>query len=198
MKVKFGNIKWLVKKSVIIALGVIAIIAVYSSSSLISDANKAKTTEPLQQLTVEPSISPQPTEKALKIASFLIVRGSENAKRESKKEYDNESMTDSELIKLVALRYDSDPAKMAEKEALVQKIMAQEGQPVYNYTYESDQTNTDTSEIESSIKKQQNALEDLERQQQELENEQRNRETWERICSRRGEQYNSLVGAGCR
>ena len=187
---KLENIKWLVKKQAILALGVIAIIAIYTSSALISDANIAKTTEPIQQLIAEPSASPQPTEKALKIASFLVVRGSENAKKESKKEYGNESMTDSELIKLVALRYDSDPAKMAEKEALVQKIMAQEGQPVYNYTYESNSPVIDTGKLGSSVKKQQEAIEELERQQEEAARKQRDLESdLQRQCRNSGGSY---------
>ncbi|MBI4037791.1 hypothetical protein HY382_01965 [Candidatus Curtissbacteria bacterium] len=193
---KHENTNWLVKKQVILALGVIAIIAIYISSSLISDANIAKTAEPIQQLTVEPSVSPQPTEKALKIASFLVVRGSENAKKESKKEYGNESMTDSELIKLVALRYDSDPAKMAEKEALVQKIMAEEGQPDYNYTYEPNSPVIDTGKLGSSVKKQQDAIEELERQQDKFEEEQRSLESdLRRQCRDNG---GIPVGSMCR
>ncbi|MDO8269696.1 MAG: hypothetical protein Q7T54_03435 [Candidatus Levybacteria bacterium] len=123
-----------------------------------------------------------PSEKALKVAAFLVVRGTENRKKEYKKERGNENMSDSELIKIVALGYDSDPAKMAEKEALVQKIMAQEGQPVYYDTGYDESTlnniknNQDqlSREQESEMREQQGELEKLKRQQEELEYKQRN------------------------
>ena len=88
---------------------------------------------------VSPTISPTPfpSDKALKIASFAAVRMTASTEKNTKKKLGDENMSKTEMIRLYALMLDSDPFIMAEKEALMQKIMAQEGQPVYQYEEES-------------------------------------------------------------
>jgi len=124
----------------------------------------------------------QPTQKALAIAAFLVVRLDQNTKIEAKNERGNEKMTDSELIKAVALEYDFDPARMAEKEALMNKIMISENQPVNNNTYETYQSSgpsVDTSQIENKLRSQQSAIDEQQRKMDQLESDAR----WECISN---------------
>jgi len=149
--------------------------------------------------TVEITLTPiQPSEKALKIASFGVARMTDTQKVEFKDKYGTEKMTDTELIKAWSLKMDEDPILMAQNEAIMEKHMAKEGQAVYYNTYETTSSSIDTSGIENNIRQQQSDIEEQQRKMDELEREQQNREFWEGVCSNRGEQFNSLVGAGCR
>lgn len=79
-----------------------------------------------------PNPKNKPSEKALKIASFFVVRSSESYKKEKKIEYGVENESDTKLIETVALKWDLDNVLLTEKEALMEKTMAQESKPVVN------------------------------------------------------------------
>lgn len=169
-----------------ILLLVILLLTVVGITSMSPSSKKPKVLS--ERAAITPSVTPTlllPSGKALKIAAFLVVRGTENDKKAYKKERGDEHMSDSELIKIVAQGYDSDPAKLAEKEALVQRIMAQEGQPdYYNTGYDESTLN--------NMKNKQNELED---KQHLLEREQDDRKPRMGICGN-GLEYDSVYG--CR
>lgn len=81
-----------------------------------------------------PSLTPEiePSDRALKIASFAMVRVSESKKKELKQRYSVESMSDTDFIRFWALKMDEDTALLAKNEALMEKTIARENQPVVN------------------------------------------------------------------
>jgi len=83
---------------------------------------------------VSPSPTPEiePSERALKIASFAMVRVSESKKKELKQRYSVVSMSDTDFIRFWALEMDKDSALLAKNEALMEKTIARENQPVVN------------------------------------------------------------------
>lgn len=74
----------------------------------------------------------KPSERALKIASFAMVRVSESKKKELKQRYSVESMSDTDFIRFWALEMDKDSALLAKNEALMEKTIASESQPIVN------------------------------------------------------------------
>lgn len=81
-----------------------------------------------------PSPTPEigPSEKALKIASFAMVRVSESKKKELKQRYSVKNMSDTDFIRFWALEMDKDSALLAKNEALMEKTIARESQPIVN------------------------------------------------------------------
>ena len=143
---------------------VVLLIAVFAITSGIFKSGKYNNQAPNQYSTTasiipSPSFSPQPSEKALKIASFMVVRATEKEKAEAKQKRGDEKMPDTELIRRIAFSYDSDPALMAKAEAGMQQIIARENRPTYN-----EQSNVDASKIE-------NKLNEIEQQQRQIEND---------------------------
>lgn len=63
----------------------------------------------------------QPSEKALKIASYLLLRANISQKLEIKKKYGNIDTPDTEIIRVWAYGMDNDSALMAQYEAIVQR-----------------------------------------------------------------------------
>lgn len=86
---------------------------------------------------LSPTTVPEPSDKALKLASFIWVRMSEVEINEAKKSYGNENMSDIDLIQNLALKIDQNPTAMSMTEAAIQKMSTEESRPVYNNTYET-------------------------------------------------------------
>ncbi|OGV94727.1 hypothetical protein A3A66_01820 [Microgenomates group bacterium RIFCSPLOWO2_01_FULL_46_13] len=83
----------------------------------------------------------QPSEKALKLVSYVWVRTDEEKQEELRNEYkkvynipEGVEVKDSDVIRAWAFRIDN-PTDLAHWEALVQKTMAEEGQSVTNNTF---------------------------------------------------------------
>ena len=107
---------------------------------------------------------PQPSEKALKLSSFIVVNYNETEVKGLKKKFGYEDKTNLEFIKLWALDLDRDPALLALTEAFVQKATAQINKPVNNYYDQTTKVNTQNIE---------NSLEDIKVQQKSLQNDMR-------------------------
>ena len=120
---------------------------------------------------VSPSPSPQPSGRALKVAGYSYTVISDETKRSLKQK----SQTDDDFVAIrkFALWLDNNPEQLAYFEALVSQDLAEKSKPVYNYTYETQQPSIDTSNLESALKKQQDALDDLKNKQEDLESDMR-------------------------
>ncbi len=99
-------------------------------------------TSKISQYTPRPTPTPtikeiKPSEKALKIASFAVVRLPDKEKKEFKTRYGSDSMSDTELIRVWALKMDNDLALMAQNEAATQKYIEEHPQQ-QGYSYYTD------------------------------------------------------------
>ncbi len=135
----------------------------------VANANSQKA-QVLSENEVIPTVAPtpQPSEKALKIASFAVLRMTEAQKTEFKKKYGDENMSDAEFIKSWSLKMDEDPTLMAQNEAIMEKHIASENQPVYYNTYETSEPSIDTNQINNNLQQQQlnNKIQQQQQQQQ--------------------------------
>jgi hypothetical protein len=100
---------------------------------------------------VSPTPASQPSEKALRIASYAWIRLSDAQKKDFRQKYGGKAyslsqgkiidITDTDVIREWAFAMDKDPALMAQNEAVMQKSMQQQGVQ-YNYISEPAQTYT--------------------------------------------------------
>ncbi len=83
--------------------------------------------------------SVQPTERALKVASFVIVRLDDKQKAEFKQKHGAGGFPDNDFIRKWAIDMDSDPVLLSKNEALIAKYLVQENRPIIEdnstYTY---------------------------------------------------------------
>src|SRR3990167_2511355 len=93
----------------------------------------------IAELSISPTPSPVPSptpivysgpsEKALRIAAGLVVRMPEDILKDAKKRYGDENMTNTQVINKMALAMDKDSAKMAQNEALLNKLISIDSRP---------------------------------------------------------------------
>lgn len=122
------------KTNIVLIVAVLVLLVVVGAQTL----NQNKKIQEVKEINVTKDvIAPSPTatepsDRALKVAAFFVVRSNETEKNEVKKKAGNENMTDSGLIRYMASILDQDPAKLAQAEADMEKVATQEKQPVYN------------------------------------------------------------------
>lgn len=82
------------------------------------------------QTTTKPTSKSEPvntdsviSDRAYKASAVIITNSSKTSKIETKKSYGNENMSDTELIRMIAKKFDNDPALLAQAEALIEKNM---------------------------------------------------------------------------
>ena len=115
---------------VLIAIGILATLVL---NPKILSINKSQiTVDP----TTPPTVQSKPSERALKVAASVFVRTEKTALKKIKQTYGDENMSNTELIKLFAIKMDENPALLAQNEAEMQRIMAKEGQSVQTNYYE--------------------------------------------------------------
>lgn len=118
--------------SKIIALAIASIVGFYNSLFLVPQASNISPI-PIATVSASPAPKPSPTalitqikapnpsEKALRIASYAIVRMSDANKQGIKKKYGNENMSDTDIIRAWAFAMDKDSALMARNEAVMEQ-----------------------------------------------------------------------------
>ncbi|KKR83656.1 MAG: hypothetical protein UU73_C0005G0015 [Candidatus Daviesbacteria bacterium GW2011_GWA1_41_61] len=168
---------------VLVIIGVVVLTGIYLGGYSESSEDMSSGVVPTKSEVNESIVSPdtnvptdnqnQPSGKALKIVAFGVARTSKDVLIEAKKRLGNVDMTNVEFIRLMAFKLDADPALMADQEARVQKIMAQEGQPIQNSYYEQ-QTGTTTDTFE--------------------QDRQRRRSEEQQECQKEMTEYNSCIG----
>jgi len=130
----------------------------------------------------------EPSQKGLKIASFFIARASQNEINNLKKSHGNTEMSDSQLIRKIAIVLDSDSAKMAKFNALMDKVLAEENKPVYYYS-EGDSYSYETASSDNDeYRKIQNQLDEQERHLRNMESAARTK------CIMNGGVYSPAAG----
>ena len=173
---KILRINWL--PIVVVVLVVILTLYIMYKPTSYKSSEVSNQENSLQLLTTSsPSPIINPSDKALKIASFLVLRATEKEKSEAKQKRGNENMSDTELIKQVAFTYDSDPALMAYAQAGMEQIMARESRSII-------ENNTDTSALE-------NQIQELESQQNQLQTEKEKLEKYKRDF-----EFNCIMSGG--
>lgn len=176
IKMKFTNhLKVRAKYLLSLLIVTIFLLGILTSSyipTLISNLYTPKINYQIAQVKVSPSPSPSPSpsapsstptpkkvsnntnknnsERAYKVAAYFVTHLDESNKVKIKQTYGNENMSDTELIRTIATRLDSDPALLAQSEAEVQKLLLQNTQQ--NVQYSSPDVN-DNSECQLKLAK---------------------------------------------
>ncbi|MGH7202835.1 MAG: hypothetical protein ACREHC_00130, partial [Candidatus Levyibacteriota bacterium] len=110
----------------------------------------------MSQNIVLPSITPvptvvQPSEKALKIASILVLASNTDDRVQAKKTAGDESMTDKELVNFIAINLDSDPEMMNKALSELENISSQtDSTNQYSYQDNDNYSFTDTTTVRSN------------------------------------------------
>ncbi len=85
--------------------------------------------------TTSVTVSPtpiQPSERALKIAAFATIRMSDDELLQFKEKSGDKNMSTKEFVRTFALKMDSDVVMMAQSEAVMERIIAEEKRPIVN------------------------------------------------------------------
>lgn len=167
-----------------LVIGVLVVVA-GSNSAILSDKigmlKNISTSESTQvaEVVSTPTPEPEPSERSLKVAAFAFVRMDKEKQNEFKKTYGDETLSNAEFIKQWAIRMDKNPALLAQNEAIMQRVMATEGQSVQTNYYEQP-----TSYSESTG----TTIDTFEQQKQQRRAEQ------QQECQKKMTEYNSCIG----
>lgn len=141
----------LISASLLLLLVVTGSAGIIVGSKLVSNSTPQKLTETKPSLSSTPTVSPtqvttptptkapapmvvqKPSERALKVAAFIMVEVDDKTKLEIKRINGNEKENDTQAIYELALRMDKDPAQLARNEVLMEQIKSLENKPQVNY-----------------------------------------------------------------
>lgn len=101
------------------------------AKNVADNATKIASASEIAPTEAVPPPTPAPTQRALDLVSYAMMRETDAQKAELKVQYGNKDMTDTELITAIALSADANPAQMASIEAYKEKETTSESRPVY-------------------------------------------------------------------
>jgi hypothetical protein len=181
-------------KNRIFLVGIIALVLLFAGLSL-SVTNPAWI-NPAKAL-IASYTSPQPSEKALQTAAWIVSNVGEDQKSQLKQTYANSNASDEETVKGYALYLQKNPEKLALLEVQIENEKSARSKPK-DYSIDDFIAYPDDSSENNQPIYADDGNDDLRNRIDDLEREQSNRDFWDSMCANNGQSYNSFLGAGCR